>query len=370
MRGTSLFSLLLILFCSACVDRIVIDTGTLSTYPVVIDGFISDQPGPYTIQITKAYDIESKQSIKTPINVKKLTITDNLGNSEDLTSIGPGIYQTKATGIKGVVGRAYKIRVELLDSRIYESVPDTLLAAGSVDKVYSQFTTTTGTGGSPEYGFDVFFNSTAGNKQEYYFLWKFVGTFQADTNPELHDEPCGQSRCPKPPPCSGYILEGGVPTQVGTCTCCSCWYNFFNPEVIISDGKFVQDGKFVGVKAINIPLTSWVFSHKVYAAVEQRSLSSRAYDFWRGVKLQKGASTSLFQPVTGKVPGNFVQVSGPEAPIEGIFYSTSIVSNAVFIKREDVPIKGIIPPVELPFTDNCVNLYPYASTQKPSFWVD
>ncbi len=360
-------SVLLILLCAACVDRIIIDTGTVANYAIVIDGFISDQPGPYTIQVTKAFDIESKQSIKTPILLKKLTISDDAGNSEDLSSPSTGVYKTAINGIRGVVGRAYKIHLELLDGRVYESIPDTLHSAGSIDKVYAQFKAETNADGSPKYGFDVLFNSTAGSKKNYFFLWKFVGTFQVETLPALHTETCGQGSCPIPPACSGYnkALE-----QIGPCTCCTCWYDFFNNELILSEGQFVKDGVYTGVLANYVPVNEWTFLHKVHAEVQQFSLSRQAYEFWKGVKAQKNASTSLFQPITGKVGGNFVQISGPEAPIDGIFYATSIIKGSTFINREDVQLKNVIPDISLPFTDDCKKLFPYATATRPAYWID
>ena len=358
------------MMCAACVDRITFDTGTLSTYPVVIDGFISDKPGPYTIQVTKAYDIESKLSTKAPISLKSLTISDNVGTSEVMTQVSQGVYKTSATGIKGTIGRAYKIRIELLDGRIYESIPDTLHSAGTVDKVYFEFKAELNTASTYQYGFDVFFNSSAGNKDSYHFLWKFTGTFQSSTNPELHDDPCGQGRCPKPPPCSGYIYTQGSLQKVSPCSCCTCWYNIYNTDPIVSDGQFIEGGIFKGVKADYVPINEWTFMYKVHAQVDQMSLSSQAFEFWKGVKAQKSAALSLFQPVTGKIVSNFTQIAGPIAPIEGLFYATGITSNSVYITPQDVPLNNIIPSVELPFQDNCVNLFPNATTTKPLYWIN
>jgi hypothetical protein len=108
--------------------------------------------------------------------------------------------------------------------------------------------------------------------------------------------------------------------------------------------------------------------YKVHAQVNQMSLSRQSFEFWKGLKAQKNATSSLFQPVTGKIVSNFVQIGGPTAPIEGLFYATAISSNSVFITREDVPLKGIIPDPELPFKDDCKNLFPNATTTKPAYW--
>ena len=67
-RVHSIISGLLILWSSSCVDRLILDTG-VKTYPVVIDGFISDQPGPYLIKVTSSYDIQSKTQIRVPLAV-------------------------------------------------------------------------------------------------------------------------------------------------------------------------------------------------------------------------------------------------------------------------------------------------------------
>lgn len=365
----SIFSYCLIFLCSACIDRITFETEVPSAYPVVIDGYISDQPGPYTIKVSKSFDIESKLSIKTPISVKRLTISDDAGNSEDLKSIAEGEYQTNPFGIQGVVGRTYKIRVELLDGRIFESKPDKMLPAGSVDDVYFQYREQVNSEQETEYGFDILFNSSAGTQDDYYFLWKFVGTFKYDTNPELYTIKCGESDCPKPLPCSSYIVgQTGELENVKPCECCTCWANIFNPEPIISDNQAIRNGKFVNVNAAYVPITEWTFMHKVHAEIQQLSLSPQAFAFWKAVKDQKKSAGSLFEPQSGKIPSNFIQVSGTQSPIEGLFYATSINSKSVYITRSDVP--GIIPSVELPFKNTCKELFPYSSVNKPIYWED
>ena len=369
MRGNPVISIFIILCSAACVDRINIDVGATPYFPIVIDGLISDQPGPYKILVTKAFDIQSKYSLKVPLSVKRMVMSDNVGTSEVLAETSQGVYQTNPSGIRGTVGRVYKLRIELLDGRIYETKPDTLFAAGTIDSVYHAFkevkndTLIT-------YGFDILFNSTSASGNKFNFMWKFVGTFQSDTNPELYDTLCIEARCPKPLRCSAYVAHQGSGELVyqKPCECCTCWYNFFNIEPLISSNQFVQNGSFIGLRAVYVPVTQWTFMYKVHAEVRQLSLSRQAFDFWKGVKAQQGASASLFQPVTGKIISNFVQVSGPPAEMEGLFYATAITSKSIFITREDVPNPLFIPPQNLPFKNTCRSLFPNSTTVKPSFW--
>lgn len=367
---SNLITYVMVFLCSACVDRIIFDVGTPANFPIVIDGYISDEPGPYTIKVSKSFDIESKQSIKTPISVRRLVIYDDQGNSEQLTKVVDGEYQTSASGIRGTIGRVYTLEIELLDGRVYRSIPDPLLPAGKVEKVYFTYKEDKDASGATTYGFDVFFNSNAGEQTNYNFLWKFVGTFQVETNPELYTVRCGESRCPAPLPCSSYVLGSSGLEYAKPCECCTCWANLFNEEPIVSDGQFIVNDQFSNVKASYVPITQWTFLHKVHAEVQQFSLSPNAYSFWKAIKDQKRALGSLFAPQAGKIPSNFTQVSGDAGQVEGIFFATAISRNSVYITKNDVPNQSVIPKVELLFTDTCEKLFPGSTTVKPEFWMD
>lgn len=363
-RSFLFFVFVMIVF-SDCVDRIQFDTAP-AALPVAVEGFISDQPGPYEVRVNRAYDIESKNTPKVPLSVKKIQIVDNLGNQETLTEVQTGVYRTSPAGIRGVVGRSYRITLDLLDGRSYESIPDTLRPTGVVESVQYEFLTN-GQPGSSSTGFQVRFNAKAGSGTNNYYLWRFVGTYKVDTNPELADEPCGESRCPRPRPCSGYVLSQGSLVKAGPCTCCTCWVNIFNDQPIISDNRFIENGRFQEITAAFIPLDKWIFLYKVHAAVEQRSLSRRSFLFWKAIKDQKEAVNSLFQPIAGRVPINFVQRAGPVGTMEGIFYATSIHSKGVFITRNDVPNASLIPAITLPYRESCLD-FPYSTTIMPAFW--
>ncbi|HEX6890919.1 MAG TPA: DUF4249 family protein [Chryseolinea sp.] len=382
-RRRSILPVLLILFASACLDRIDIEVGDIATNSIVVNGFITNEPGPYQVTINTAFDIESKESFKYPVSAKRVVLSDNTGISEVLTEASEGIYVTKADGIRGMVGRTYVLKVELGDGRVYESVPDTLLESGRIDSLYALFTEEkTLDNSATVYGFDVKFVPSIVSENSYHLMWKFTGTFQANTNPEYKIlEPCGDvtcsgcNRCNYKPLCSGLRnisplpgLERAVFVRIGPCECCTCWYDFFNSQPLLSDDLYVQQGKFSAQTAVHIPLDAWTFQHRVYAKVTQFTLSRRAFDFWKAVKDQKTAINSLFQPVTGKIKTNFVQIDGPPAGIDGLFFAAGIASKSIFIDRDDVREGVPIPDPGVPFAESCLKLFPYATTEKPEFW--
>ncbi len=381
-----LTSLLLILITSACVDKIDFNIPGNVSLNLVVNGLISNEPGPYKIQLSSGFDLDNKLR-RQAINAKLVALYDNLGTHEVLTQGNTGDYFTNADGIRGTVGNAYTLHIELFDGRVYESIPDTLYGSGTVDSVYSIFQTTY-IADTARYGFDIMFDASSHPGHDYFIQWKFTGTFKVDTQPEgdKDGESCSFPDCDKcsicnlVPKCSGSrnigspsinIPPGPIFVQMFPCTCCTCWYNIFNDKPMLTSSQLLGAGRFKGVVAGYVPVDVAIFQHKVYAEVSQKSLSRQAYDFYRAIRDQQNATNSLFQPVSGKIPSNFVQLSGNSTPVEGIFYATAISSKSIILTRDDVPKKTFNFPIkDPPIIKVCTKLFPNSTTTKPSFWVD
>ena len=99
--------LLLSLGISSCQKVINIDLNSASPQ-TVIEGNISDQPGPYTVKLSQTVNF-SETNVFPPIKGALVTISDDIGNSETLTETSPGIYTTST--LQGMSGRTYKLSV-------------------------------------------------------------------------------------------------------------------------------------------------------------------------------------------------------------------------------------------------------------------
>lgn len=357
-----------ILTLGACVDRLDFSVDETNDFSVVVEGFISDQKGPYQITINKSFDIQSLYSLKAPLSVKRLTISDNRGASEELKPVAVGVYQTDSAGIQGKIGNVYSLKVELLDGRTYESSPDTLSPSGSVDSIYFKQITYKNSDDVIKPGFDVFFNASNGENVNRHYLWKFIGTYQIDTNPELFDTLCVEARCPKPKLCSGYRYVGGELLQIEDCTCCTCWVSFFDNRLILNENRLSSKTNLNSVNAGLVPINQWTFMHKVRVEVQQRSLSLKAHLFFKSIRDQMEGINSLFQPISGKIPTNFIQTEGKAERLEGFFYATSINSKSIYITPGDVHPSTLIPVDEVIFNNDCRKAFPYSTIKKPDFW--
>ena len=76
---------------------------------LIIEGNITNEPGPYFVRLTKSIPLSDTGSYPTVDNAV-VTIRDDAGNSETLTSQGNGKYRTNS--LTGVEGRTYTLTVK------------------------------------------------------------------------------------------------------------------------------------------------------------------------------------------------------------------------------------------------------------------
>ena len=80
------------------------------TPKIVIEGLVTNQPGPYTVRVSKT--LGYLQNGKIPgITDAEVTISDDKGHSEVLVAKGEGIYQTK--DLIGIIGNTYFLKVKV-----------------------------------------------------------------------------------------------------------------------------------------------------------------------------------------------------------------------------------------------------------------
>ena len=380
-------SSLVLLFLFSCVDRIDFGVEMQRDFPLAIDGMITDEPGPYSVKVSTAFDIDSKINLRADAAVQEMLIIDDLGNTETLALARPGEYRTVTAGFRGVIGRAYQLRVTLLDGSVFESEFDRLPENGQLDSLWYRFEEKI----DPltlqsRYAFDFFFDASRGDSNNEYYVWQFNGTYKVDTRPEL-DSREGQ-KCEEPDcegcnwcniiwKCTGYRNYGTAKNpifrRIGPCTCCECWYSLYNEVPVISDATFSSLKKVTGVFIASVPVNDYIFRHKVYAQVRQMGVSQAGWRFYKAIRDQKEAVDNLFQPVSGRITGNFRRVSGTAKVPVGLFMAASVRTRTVLLDKSSVPFGTyVFPPQDsLPsVARNCLRLFPNATNLKPAFWED
>jgi hypothetical protein len=218
-------------------------------------------------------------------------------------------------------------------------------------------------------GFYIYLNSTVLPEQGGRVLWRWTGTYEVFTFPELHTTavatPDKIVYYPSPIPCSGWIYDGAHINLIAVCTCCSCWVNEYNQVPIISNSKFINNGTINGLHVAFIEANIRTFYKKYYLEVEQLSVSKEIYDFWNKVKVQKQNSSTLFQVPPPKTSGNVEPDVSGKLSVIGYFSASSIKKKSIFIDQKDIPYKVL--PIDT-LTMDCRKAFKNASTTKPLFW--
>jgi len=121
--------LLIIAGCWSCQEVILVDLN--SALPkLIIEGGVSDQPGPYQIVLSQTVNFENK-NIFPPVSGAVVIITDNARNRDTLVEINPGTYQT--TVLQGFPGRTYTLTVKS-NKEVYTAI-STMPAPVAIDSV-------------------------------------------------------------------------------------------------------------------------------------------------------------------------------------------------------------------------------------------
>ncbi len=363
-------TLFLLLF--ACVDRLDF-TSSPNDQRIIVEGMISDQPGPYTVKISRSLSLNADTLIQDPVQNAVVTLNDDEGNSEVLFESIPGIYLTDSV-IQGKIGHSYFIQIETDDGKKFESEPDMIKPGGEVQDVRFEYEARSI---EMNYGvvdaniFNVYIDAdippATGDDSESYVRWRYTGTYKVVTHPEQHQTFLSGFYYRTPLPCSGYVIEpalgGGTLRKVSDCTCCECWANLYESIPHLSDRQFISGNRFSNVKVAEVPVNSNTFTEKFMVEVEQMSLTKQTFKFFQTIQTQKEGATSLFQPPYSELKGN-IKSTNSDAQVLGLFWASSVRSKYVFIQRSDVPYK-LTPP---DFVLDACTIFPNSSTTKPAFW--
>lgn len=348
---------------------------------VVVEGMITDQPGPYLVKITKAVPVNTPLGQMNPLTGATVIIKDDQGNTETLEEKSSGNYYTKTT--QGVVGRTYSITISTADGESYESSDEKLLPVGDFSNLQYEFEQKepplTNRQITSKNGFNIYIDSEVLPEQEGRVWWRWTGTFEIFTYPQFQvTQQSGPGGAfvivPDPPLCSGYRVgkkngeAGGPLVAVGPlypCTCCTCWVSQYSQVPLLSDPNFVRDGRINNQLIGFIEANVRTMNDKYYMQIEQLSVSPAVYDFWKKVKAQRNNGSSLFQTPPPKTGGNIKPSSGNPLPVIGYFAASAIKTHSIAVDKTNVPYAmNLIDTIP----KSCMDAYRNSINKKPTFW--
>jgi hypothetical protein len=340
------------IFClSACVTPFQPETVSISP-ALIVEGQITDQPGPYTVKLTQTADYSFK-SLNLGETGATVTISDNLGSQETLKESSSGTYQTSASGIRGVVGRRYKLIIRTKAGKRYESELETLPAAPPLLKIYSEdaYLPATGTTAAKQ-TWNVYIDSKDPDTLGNYYKWSWAHY--------EFTEVCQKTFVPRS---SSYT---------GIYCCTECWdiTRCYNCISLNSDANI--NGKAISRQFIaEVPFTSL---SRYYIEIEQQALSRGAYQFWKSVRQLTSNTGGLFDAAPSSAQGNIRCVSSPDEAVYGYFGATGVSSGYLWVDRSSgkgTPTTDFPTNVPYPTKPACIVCENslYRTPNKPRWWT-
>ncbi len=363
-------TILVILISGACIDPFHLNVGGNSKL-LAVDGMITTAPGPYAVKLVWSSNVGNILAQAVPVSDATVTLFDNQGLKEKLSYQDSGVYKTSASGIQGVAGRTYHIEITTADGQRYSSIPEYLAPPGTIDSLYFEFKYGEAIVNGvpiPADGFNIYVNAK-GNSTQSILRWRWQGTYKVFTHPELEYSKFPLMPEPyAPAPCSGYICIDTIPLkcfavrQVSPCKCCTCYITQYQDVPFLSDNLF-GGNTFEKYRVAFIPFATRNFFEKYYLQVQQFTLTTNTYQFWKLVQSQITGATNLFQPPIARIKGNIVSTSGSTSAL-GIFSACGVAQKTIWIYRNDVPYTFSDPIIR----ESCQILDPTSTIQIPPFW--
>lgn len=298
-------------------------TGTSCTEPffpdltdlensLIVDGQITNEPGPYAIRLSLPSDLGKKIEYK-PLKNASVTIMEENGVTETLIEVSPGNYQTSPSGIRGKTGHRYKIEIETAEGKRYESTYQELKAPSAIADVYAEVETKFITEKNTDVtGYQFYVDSEESPNEQDYFLWVTEETFKYKVPHEIDvifpDIPFRDSDSLQ------VCWRRDTVNQVTT-------YNtgaFAKPEVKRVPLHFVQS-------------TDLELSIRYSPLVKQYTISEEAFEYWQLIESQLKLDAPLYSTQPYQNRGNMSNMDDKEETVLGFFWAAGVSEKRIFV---------------------------------------
>ena len=322
-----------------------IDTGN-EKIPV-IQGIITDNPGPYSIDLSWASSYYENNDL--PIINARVTVKDELGNTYQFHEQANGRYNSQYGEFTGIAGKTYTLWVELPDGMVYESYPETMHAQPFIDSVYAEvdeveFFKKDYFGEIIPYtlqGLTVYMNiSNISDKVNYYRFATEYLTQRFYPQPGMY---AIQTKMVDEIPVTLPSLKNENKQVIRNHEICFLPY-FYDPDLLDYDGY------------------GWIVIPVVYA------ISDKAFDYYQAISKQLNADKRIFDPIPSQISGNIRCITDTAKLVYGFFEVASQVKNTTGFYWDHFLGEQIIK-IELPDYTKTFDTGLW-DIDKPEPWID
>jgi Domain of unknown function (DUF4249) len=344
---------------------------------VVVEGMITDDPGPYSVTISKAvaYSNDLRLYNYNPEKETGAVVTIKSDRGEEAILVEKegksGTYETRAEDITGEVGHRYWLTIRTKDGDEYESSPSLLAGKPDVPNLHAaaaekEVLDESVPGGKfvTKYGLQLSCDVDNINGADYikidyltfsphyaYIDSTFYGDVLVYTRDPLipdtisvpmyekaNDLYCWVMKLPEVVPNilgTGHSAPGDLLKDIPV--------GFVNQNTAFSaiDTTFSDLPENYIISDINLEISGGqlreiiqqtFYSSYYYVDIKAYALNDTIFEYYRNLKNQTTASGKIFDPIPVELVGNLHCVSNPDKSVYGIFTAASVMKKQFYIR--------------------------------------
>jgi Domain of unknown function (DUF4249) len=250
---------------------------------------------------------------------KVFEFIDEIAQSNQIKT-AEGYNYRSLVKFKAEVGRSYKLTIETLDGKKYESTTETVLAVPSISKTYTEFKETIAPAKIAG-NFNVFVDTKDPAETKNYYMWRTFNVQQINYCREW------------------YIYgSGGDVTQAFIDKCCEpCYEKNVCEECFELGNDKLSNGKSI-VKQF-VSSVPYLDTKPYYLVINQFSLNENAYKYWNALKQQSKNSGGLFDATPQSLQGNIKNKTNESEEVLGYFTVSDVNDQITYVDRNSIALK-------------------------------
>jgi hypothetical protein len=313
MRRKNYISFLLsFLIISGCITQFVPETDEDPNL-LVVEGLITNQPGAYTIKLSRSMPLGKKITLK-PLKGCTVTIKDDMGHTytakESSTS---GTYLTTPGSFQGVVGREFTLHINTNNSTTthysYGSLPMKMKAVPPIDSIFYEKVVIKESDehSSARDGSQVFLNTIDPQGLCKFYRWDYTETWK-------------------------FRLPYSVPNA-------TCWITNNSNDINVKSTSVLTEDRISRFPIKFISNETDRLSVRYSIIVNQYSLNEDEYTYWEKLQSISEEVGSLYDITPSSVPGNIFCIEDPAEQVLGYFSVSAKTSKRIYI---DDNFRGLV----------------------------
>ena len=314
-----IFAVFLLLMPVSCIQEYWPDLGNKYDKLLVVEGTITNNPGPYTVKLSVSSSVDNPQWI--PYTGCTVKIMNEDGDQENLTEQEPGVYLTSPQGMTGKIGKKYKINIVTPDDRIYESMFEKLSTPVELESVY--FETERQVTDELPYdleGLRFYLDTKPAQKDSSYLLWRLESTYKYKSDFKAY-----------------YIYdEGRLSAFPKTDSLYTCWLTKRIKELFTYETTHLSEPVIKHFPLNFVSTEGRELSVRYSLKVSQLTISQEAYNFWNSLRRQNDDQESLYTRQPYQIQGNIRNVNNPDEPVLGYFLVAGVSEQRIFVDRPNL----------------------------------